>query len=308
MSLIGNVFRNPYWPLAAIWRRLSKVIKNDVFYLRVLYFLEMRGKILHLKNPRTFTEKLQWLKLYDFKPEYTQMVDKSAAKAYVKDRIGDQYIIPTIDVWSNVDDINWDELPEKFVLKTTHGGGGKAVVICKNKALFDKEAAIARLKKWMSFNAGYAYREFPYIYAKPAILAEEYLDPETEDGDLKDYKFFCFNGKVRCFKIDFGRFLEHHANYYDVDGNLLPFGELGIEPDFNHQEVIPQNITEMISLAERLSEGHPFLRVDLYNVSGKIYFGETTFYPAGGVGSFTPEEWDLKLGDYLRLPIITKRS
>ncbi|MDY3965015.1 MAG: ATP-grasp fold amidoligase family protein [Prevotella sp.] len=308
MKFLNRIISNPLWPFAALWRRNAKIIKNDVLYLKILYFLEMKGKILHIKNPKTFTEKLQWLKLYAYKPEYSQMVDKAAVKSYVRERIGAEYIIPTIATWDKADDIDWNILPQKFVLKTIHGGGGNGIVICTDKNSFNKEAAISKLKKWMPFNAGYAYREFPYIYAKKGIIAETFLEPDNADGDLKDYKFFCFNGKVRCFKIDFGRFTEHHANYYDINGNILPFGEKGLEPDFYHEEKIPSNLSEMIDIAEKLSAGHPFLRVDLYNVSEKIYFGETTFYPAGGVGAFTPREWDLTLGDWLELPHINLQS
>lgn len=125
------------------------------------------------------------------------------------------------------------------------------------------------------------------------------IEQETPSGDLKDYKYFCFNGKVKCFKIDFGRFVEHHANYYSPEGQLLLFGEKGLEPDPNHIEIMPENLNEMISLAEHLSGGFKFLRVDLYNVKGKIYFGELTFYPASGMGAFVPEEWDEKLGSLL---------
>ena len=253
------------------------------------------GHWINWNNPKTFTEKLQWLKVYDYKPEYTKMVDKLAAKDYVASRIGEEYIIPTLGVWDKVEDIDWDSLPDQFVLKTTHGGGGCGVVVCSDKTHFDKAKAIEKLQTSMHSNAGKTYREKPYLNVPRKIIAEKFMAESnvienTKPSDLQDYKFFCFNGNVKCFKIDFGRFVEHHANYYSPEGKLLPFGEKGLEPDPNHVEIMPVNLNNMITIAEKLSGGFKFLRVDLYNVKGKIYFGELTFYPASGMGAFVPED------------------
>ena len=301
-----KAIKHPEWLLAVVFRRLSPFIKNDKFYLRILYFLEMKGKILHLENPRTFTEKLQWLKIYDYKPEYTQLVDKLAVKDYVASRIGKEYVIPTLAVWNSVEEIDWDSLPSQFVLKTTHGGGGCGVVVCTDKSKLDKETAIKKLRVSMHTNAGQIYREKPYLNVPRKIIAEKFIAErkthyENSFEELKDYKFFCFGGKMKCFKIDFGRFVEHHANYYSPDGEFLPFGEKAYEPDSNHVENMPDNLSEMIDVAEKLSSGFKFLRVDLYNVKGKIYFGEQTFYPAAGMGAFMPEEWDEKIGEWLKV-------
>ena len=576
----------------------DSIIKNffgflpDKLYLSLRYRCQM-GRWINWKHPKTFTEKLQWLKIYDYKPEYTQMVDKLAAKDYVAKRIGKEYIIPTLGVWDRVEDIDWDSLPNQFVLKTTHGGGGGGVVVCKDKRTLNREKAVEKLRSSMRSNAGRTYREKPYLNVPRRIIAEKFMaerspvvssdlidykyycfngvpklimvanerstgdkrfayydtqwnpvhikwgaprpdkefprpdnldemlrvasklsagltharidlynidahvyfgeitfydgsgfekiDPQSYDEylgslmklketvmgggkikvygnkiesipisygykdlqdykffcfggepkycqvirdrseketidfydmewrhmpfvglnpvarnglnpvakpqhletmkdicrklsknmrfsridlyvigdkeyfgeitlypaaglgkfdpaewnaklgdlikldgnqlggvkikvygdkiesipisyeykDLPDYKFFCFGGEVKCFKIDFGRFVEHHANYYYPDGELLPFGEIGLEPDPNHVEIMPVNLSEMISVAERLSAGFKFLRVDLYNVKGKIYFGELTFYPAAGMGAFVPDEWDEKLGNWI---------
>lgn len=427
----------------------DSIVKNffgflpDKLYLSLRYRCQM-GHWINWRNPKTFTEKLQWLKVYDYKPEYTQMVDKLAVKDYVAERIGQEYIIPTLGVWDRVEDIDWDSLPDQFVLKTTHGGGGCGVVVCPNKANLDKAMAIKKLQISMQSNAGNTYREKPYLNVPRKIIAEKFIavhkpkqnnkvadlpdykffcfngepkflyisdspnhelaflntdwskaefgrsdykpltnippKPENLDEmldiarklskgkahvrvdlynvnkhiyfgeltsytgagfipftpkeydkvlgemlnlpsggvkfcirnneiikikqdnsfeDLKDYKFFCFNGKVKCFKIDFGRFVEHHANYYSPEGKLLPFGEKGLEPDPNHIEIMPENLNDMISIAEQLSNGFKFLRVDLYNIKGKIFFGELTFYPAAGMLPFVPEKWDDKLGKYL---------
>jgi hypothetical protein len=301
-----KAIKDPFWMFAAIFRRLSPFIKNDALYLKVLFFFEMRGKILHLKNPISFNEKLQWLKIYDYKPEYTKLVDKLAVKNYVESRIGNKHIIPTLAVWDSVEDIDWNSLPNQFVLKTTHGGGGCGVIVCTDKTKFDKIKAKNKLKKSMYTNAGQTYREKPYLNVPRKIIAEKYIAEQIINNgetktDLPDYKFFCFNGKVKFFKIDFGRFVEHHANYYSPNGDLLPFGEVACKPDPNHVENMPSNLSEMIRLAETLSANYKFLRVDLYNVNGKIYFGELTFYPAAGMGAFIPEEWDEKLGNLLAL-------
>lgn len=301
-----KAIKDPFWILTVILRKLSPFIKNDALYLKLLYFFEMRGKILHLKNPKSFNEKLQWLKIYDYKPEYTKLVDKLAVKDYVESRIGNKLIIPTFAVWDSVEEIDWDSLPNQFVLKTTHDGGGCGVIVCTDKTKFDRIKAKKKLKQSMHTNTGQMYREKPYLNVPRKILAEKYIakhvinNSETEAG-LQDYKFFCFNGKVKFFKIDFGRFIEHHANYYSPNGDLLPFGEAACKPDPNHVENMPNNLSEMISLAEMLSTNYKFLRVDLYNVNGKIYFGEFTFYPAAGMGAFIPEEWDWKLGNMLVL-------
>ena len=289
----------------------DSIVKNflgflpDKLYLSLRYRCQM-GHWLNWKNPKTFTEKLQWLKVNDYKPEYTKMVDKLAAKDYVAQRIGEQYIIPTLGVWECVENIDWDSLPDQFVLKTTHGGGGCGVFVCSDKTHFDNAKAIEKLQTSMHSNAGKTYREKPYLNVPRKIIAEKFMAERKAKGnakisDLLDYKFFCFNGKVKCFKIDFGRFVEHHANYYSPEGQLLPFGEKGLEPDPNHIEMMPENLNKMIDIAEKLSEGFKFLRVDLYNVKGKIYFGELTFYPASGMLPFVPEEWDEKLGSFLNL-------
>lgn len=274
----------------------------DAPYLKLLYRFKM-GHRLDLKSPKTFTEKIQWLKLYNRKPEYTTMVDKYAVKQYVANIIGEEYIIPTLGVWDKPEDVDWENLPNQFVLKTTHGGGGGGVVICKDKKIFDKNAAIDKLNESLSSDIYRGLREWPYKNVPKRIIAEKFMAPEKSSApnDLPDYKFFCFNGKVRFFKVDFGRFVEHHANYYSPEGELLEFGEQGLEPDPSYPIELPNNLRDMIALAERMSKNEPFLRVDFYNVNGKIFFGELTFYPASGLGKWTTEETDIKIGKYLNL-------
>lgn len=270
----------------------------DKWYVKLEYRCLM-GKRLDLKHPQTFNEKLQWLKIYDRRPEYTTMVDKYAVKQYVADRIGAEYIIPTLGVWDRPELIEWDGLPDKFVLKCTHNSGG--LVICKDKKKLDKDAAIKKLSGALERDYYLASREWPYKNVPRRIIAEQYLEDATI-ADLRDYKFFCFNGKMRVFKIDFDRQTGHKANYFDRNGKLIPYGEKVCPPQKDKQLVIPQNFEEMIKVVEKLSEALPFGRIDFYNVKGKIYFGEITLFPAGGFGAFTDEIFDYELGGYIQLP------
>lgn len=270
----------------------------DKQYLQIMYRIRM-GKKLNLDNLQTFNEKLQWLKLYDRRPEYTIMVDKYEAKKYVADRIGAEYIIPTLGVWDKFDDIDFDKLPNQFVLKCTHDSGG--LVICRDKKSLDIQAARKKIEKSLKSNFYWVGREWPYKNVKPRIIAEQYME-DNSSKDLKDYKFFGFGGQVKCFKVDFDRFVEHHANYYDPTGNILHFGEKICPPNFDANIVMPNNLKLMDELAEKLSQNMPFLRADFYDVNGKVYFGELTFYPASGFGKFTDEAWDEQLGKWIKLP------
>ncbi len=281
----------------ALLHRLAFIFP-DKLYLELMFRLKM-GYPLDLRNPQTFNEKLQWLKLYNRRPEYTQMVDKYAVKEYVAQIIGKEYIIPTTGVWDKFGQIDFSALPERFVLKTTHGGGGGGVAICNDKEHFNTAEAKRKLGKSLSVDIYRNLREWPYKNVKRRIIAEEYM--QDGSGELKDYKFFCFNGRVEFFKIDFDRFVDHHANYYDRNGKLLPFGEADLPPVPDKKLEIPHNIQEMIVLAEKLSAGIPFLRVDLYNIDGKIYFGELTFFPASGFGRISPEQYDRIIGKSLEL-------
>jgi len=297
MQNIVNYIKHPSRVLLGIVKKMRFVLP-DRPYLKLFFFFRMDRK-LNLKDPKTFNEKLQWLKLYDRNPEYIKMVDKLAAKKYVTSIIGGQYVTKVLKVWDRPEDIDLSALPDKFVLKTSHGGGGSGVVICQHKDSFDVRQAQKKLQASMSYNIYRSLCEWPYDFVERKIFAEEYIESEEE---LNDYKFFCFNGKVEYFKIDFGRFVEHHANYYDKNCNIAYFGEADLLPVYTHKIIIPNNIKEMIDIAEKLSKDKPFIRVDLYNVNGKIYFGELTLYPASGLGKFSPEEWDLYLGELIKLP------
>lgn len=278
--------------------KISHLLSDKVFLS--LQFSFFFGYKLNLKSPQTFNEKLQWLKLYNRNSQYTSMVDKYIGKQFVSRVIGEQFTIPTFGVWDRFEDIDFDFLPNQFVLKCTHDSG--CVVICKNKKDFDKAAAKQKLEKSLARSFYYYSREWPYKGVPRKIIAEKYMEDKTFH-ELRDYKFFCFGGQVKCFKVDFDRFIDHHANYFDRDGNLLKFGEVVCPPVYDRKIELPKTLKKMIELAEKLSTGIPFLRVDFYEVNGKIYFGELTFFPASGLGEFIPQEWDLKLGEWITLPI-----
>lgn len=269
---------------------------DDEAYLKRKYKACM-GKEIHLDSPQTFNEKLQWLKLHDRKPEYTTMVDKYAVKMYVADIIGEKYIIPTLGVWNHFDEINFDKLPNQFVLKCTHDSGG--IVICKDKNKLDLKSAKKKIEKSLKQNYYWSGREWPYKDVKPRIIAEEYMIDES-GYELKDYKFFCFNGEPKMMFIATDRGSDTKFDFYDMEFNHLPF--TNGHPNANKQIKKPKNYSTMLALSAKLSFGIPHVRVDFYNINGKIYFGELTFFHWSGLVPFEPEEWDYKLGSWLKLP------
>lgn len=272
---------------------------NDIEYLKRLYRAQMK-KELNLDNPKTYNEKLQWLKLYDRNPLYTKMVDKYEVKRYVADLIGDEYIIPTIGVWDRFDDIDFDKLPNQFVLKCTHDSGG--LVICKDKSKLDLEAAKLKICKSLNRNYYYQGREWAYKDVKPRIIAENYMVDES-GYELKDYKFFCFNGVVKAMFIATDRQVvgeETKFDFFDADFNHLPF----TNGHPNSKQIIqkPTQFEQMKQLAVILSDGIPHARIDFYEIKGQIYFGEITLSHWSGMVPFEPEEWDYIFGEWLTLP------
>lgn len=276
-----------------------RLIKDDKKYLQTLFFCHFHRK-LNLDNPRTFSEKLQWLKLYYHKPLFHIMADKVEAKKYVTQVLGDDFIIPTLGVWESAKDIDFNSLPDKFVIKCNHDSG-TGMYICKDKSIMDEESVRRGLAKGLKYDYFYVGREWPYKDIPRRILAEKFMVDES-GTELKDYKFFCFNGEPKFLKVDFDRFTDHHANYYSTDWELLDFGEANFPPKPEHIIEKPKNFEEMLSAARTLSKDIPFLRVDFYNINGHIYFGEMTFFPAGGLDKYTPESADEWIGSLLNLP------
>lgn len=268
----------------------------DKTFLKIKYRLKM-GKRLNIKNPKSFSEKLQWLKLYYHNPEYTKMVDKALAKEYVSNVIGEEYIVPLLGCWNKFDNIDFDSLPNQFVLKTTHGCGG--IIICKNKNELNKVEAKKIIEKSLRDNYFIYGREWPYKNVIPKIIAEKFLVDDSGVG-LKDYKFFCFDGEPKAMFIATDRGIDTRFNFYDIDFNLLPFTNGYKNSDKTISK--PKNYDLMVDLSKKISKGIPHVRVDFYNVDGKIYFGEMTFFHWGGMMPFEPEEWDYIFGSWLNLP------
>lgn len=284
---------------------VAEIIKDffywlpDKLYLSMLYLFRFDNRI-NWKNPKNFNEKLQWLKLYNRKPEYSALVDKYEVKDYVSKIIGCQYVIPTIAIWDRIEDIDWEILPNKFVLKTTNGGGGVGVVICKDKTKLDTKKATANLKKSLKSNIYKTYKEWPYKNVKPRIIAENLIETQP-DEELHDYKFYCFNGVPKVMLISHGRFSGGKSfDYFDMDFNLLPFQQGAPNSGLSYNE--PANFNLMKTLAAKVSKGLPHARIDLYNNNGTIYFGEITFFDSSGFAEFKPKEWDRIFGDWLTLP------
>ena len=268
----------------------------DSIYLKK-QFKEKMGKELDLRHPKTYNEKLQWIKLHDRKPIYTVMVDKFAVKQYVADLIGEGYIIPTLALYKTAEEIDFDELPERFVLKCTHSSGIGSC-ICTDKSLLDYDKIKNGLKQGLEDNYYLDEREWPYKNVPRQIIAEEYI--ADSNGKLIDYKFMCFHGEIDSIQVCFDRETGNvKFAFYDLNWNRLHY--LRDEPELNEEIPKPDNFEEMVRIARILSKGIRHIRVDLYNLDGKIYFGELTFFDTGGYFKEITDETDLKWGSLISL-------
>lgn len=263
-------------------------------YLSVLYRYTT-GRVLDWKNLTRYTEKIQWLKLYDHDDLYTLMADKYLVKGYVSSKIGEQYVIPLISVYSNPRSIDFDTLPNSFVLKCNHDGG---VIIVRDKSSADYNEIREELKKHLKRKFYYNGREWPYKNIKPCIICEEYL--EDSSGELNDYKVMCFNGKAKLIQAHKGRFREHTQDYYDANWQKLQLCQLDTP---NSKEVLdkPLFFDEMIRLSEHLAKGIRHVRVDWYDYNGRLLFGEFTFYDSAGFVDFYPDEWNDRVGEWIEI-------
>lgn len=269
---------------------------NDETYLRLTYRVFV-GKRLHLNNPKGFNEKLQWLKIHDRNPLYPSMVDKYLVRDYIKSVIGEDYLVPIVGVWNTFDDIDISSLPDQFVLKCTHDSG--SAIVCKDKSSFDWEAARKKITRCLNRDMFYWGREWPYKGLTPRIICEHYLDDGNDD--LDDYKFMCFNGEPKMVFTCTERRSEEglKVTFFDMDWNKLPFYRH--YPASSKLIKKPSRFDEMVRLAKVLSKDMPFVRIDFYEVKGKVYFGEITFYPGCGFEEFHPDEWDYKIGEMIKL-------
>lgn len=270
----------------------------DKLYLKMVYKSET-GKSLRLKNPKTFNEKLQWLKLYDRRSEYNVYVDKYAVRSYVADNIGEEYLIPLIAIYNDVDEIDWGVLPNQFVLKCTHGSSSN--IICSDKSKLNIYDAKKKLRTWMKRNWYWFGREWVYKDVKPRIVCEKYMVDES-GTELKDYKIFCFNGKPKLIQVDFNRFKNHQRNLYSIDWEYLD-AKIKYPNDPTKKIPKPERLKEMLLFSEKLSANIPQVRVDFYSINSRIYFGEMTFCHGSGFEEFEPENLGEQMGSWIKIPI-----
>lgn len=276
---------------------------KDESVLKLAYWI-YHFSIPDLSNPRSFNEKLLWLKINDHNPNYTNMVDKVEVKKYISEKIGSEFLIKTLGVYEKFDDINFSELPERFVIKCNHNSGG--VVVCNNKEKLDFGALKKSFDNMINKNYYLSSREWPYKNVLPKIIIEENLQKEGEIAQINDYKLMCFNGKVRCSFVCSNRTKESlYVNFYDRDWSPMPFERHYHKNPIEIEK--PSGYEKMVELAEKLSVGIPFVRVDFYQCNERIYFGELTFYPGGGIEEFHPDIWDYKLGEWLDLSAVSVR-
>ncbi len=270
-------------------------ILPDRLYIQIKYFYRFH-KFANLNNPQTYNEKLQWLKLNDHNEKYHIMADKYAVKEYVSNLIGEEYVIPTYGVWDRFDDINFSDLPNQFVLKCTHDSGG--LVICKDKSKLDLNKTKDIINKSLNNNYYYHSREWAYKDIKPRIIAEKYIDDGS--GQLNDYKFFAFDGEVKALYVASDRYTKDEETKFDFfDDNFNHLDFINSHPNSNKVINKPLSFELMKQLASKLSKGYPHIRVDFYEVDGKVYFGELTFYHMSGFQPFIPDKWDYIFGSWL---------
>lgn len=305
---MGNLFISKVKTFLSLLRTPSKLLlpagQNgllkwipDKIYLKAVFRAET-GYPLNLENPKTYNEKLQWIKLYDRREDYIQLADKLLVRSFVSKRIGDQYLIPMIGAYNCAEDIPWEELPDRFVLKCNHGSGYN--IICKQKDKLNFHEAEKKLSKWLRTNAYWGAREWCYKDIKPCILCEQFL--ETDDGNTPDdYKFMCFNGVPRLIQVHHDRYGNHTLSYYTPDWKKTNLKRIdATQSDQTAKK--PEKLDEMLKIASNLSRDMYYARVDLYYTKGMIYFGEITLYPTGGFSTFASYEDDLLLGSFIELP------
>lgn len=305
--IIHYLFHKPSVLLVMLLESLAPLMP-DALYLKIKYRL-LVGRKLNLKRPVTFSEKIQWLKLHNRKPEYTLMVDKVKVKEYVAEKLGTDCIIPTLGVWDNPDEIDFDALPSRFVLKCNHNSG-TGMCVCKDKSTIDIPKVKAALRKGLEESYFLHGREWPYKYVKRKILAEQFMT-DSDQEELRDYKFFCFGGKPCLCQVISDRSSNEKIDFYDMEWNRQVglIGLVGLIPGIcNSDDAIPcpRSFADMKRMASVLSCGIPFARIDFYDINGKAYFGEITFFPASGFGVFHPDEWNEKLGRMIDLSTVSK--
>ena len=299
---IIKVISSPRYLGSVLLHRLDRVITSDTLYLKLEYYFQT-GRKLNLKHPKTFNEKLQWLKIHDHNPLYTKMVDKLAVKSLIANTIGGGYGVRELGVWRHFDDIDFSVLPQQFVLKCTHDSGG--LVICKDKNRLDKAAAKRKIEKCLRKNYFYGTREWPYKNVEPRIIAEEYLQ-QADGEELRDYKVMCFNGKAKLIELHMNRHSDHHTqDFYDTSWQKTSISQgHGYGGTSNVNVPKPECLDEMLNLSELLTKNMAHCRVDWYIVNGKLYFGELTFFDGSGYELYDDDNDDLLLGSWIDLSVV----
>lgn len=307
LKKVRRYLRNPYYALGDDMMRVCPKLMSDKYYIKVIW-KQIMGYPLDLHHPKTFNEKLQWMKLYDRNPLYTDLVDKLKVKEWVAERIGAEHVIPTLAVYDSVDEIDISQLPNQFVLKCNHDSGG--VVICSDKQNFDFELAKRKVNKSFCHNFYWDFREWPYKNVDRKIFAESFLTDKKAQKPLncntkcafeglKDYKFFCFDGVPRIMYIANDRAEYATTDFFDMEGHLLPVfmkdSPSSIPP------LLPSHFEEMKTFAEVLSAGLRQVRVDFYEADDMVYFGEMTFFHSAGFSEVHPKEWNMRMGNWIRL-------
>lgn len=295
MTLSGFIYR-----VNGRLLRYSAPYLSDLLYLKLL-FRHKKGYWMDFNHPKTFCEKIQWLKLNNKREDFTTMVDKAEAKKYVASIIGEEYIIPTYEVYHSFEDIDFNVLPDQFILKCTHNSSGG--VICEDKKSFDFKKAKEHFNIYLKQEYYIQNREYPYKNVPHRIIAEQFMK-NGNDEELKDYKFFCFNGRAEYCQLIANRSTNETIDFFDREWKHQDFIGLNPKADFAKiQEIAPKNYSKMVSIADKIAKkiNAPFVRIDLYNINNNIYFGEITFFPLTGLGFFRPEEWDTILGEKIRI-------
>lgn len=296
---IIKVIRDP--KIAVFYILNSKVSRliPDAYFLKIPYKIRT-GKKLDLKNPISFNEKIQWLKINNRNPKYTNMVDKYEVRNYISNTIGEEYLNPLLGVWDKFEDINFEDLPNQFVLKCTHDSG--RLIICTDKSKFNIAEAKKKINNSLKENYYYSGREWPYKNVKPRIICEKYMEQDNGE-ELRDYRFFCFNGEPKFIAVDFSITNKKNTrrNLYDLNWNLMD-GEISYPKELSLQVEKPDKLDLMIALSRKVSSDIPHARVDFYYIKQKIIFGEITFFHQSGMGKIRPKEFEEQMGNWLKLP------
>lgn len=273
-------------------------ILPDKVYLSLIYAIRMK-KIMNWNNPKSFSEKLQWMKVYDHNPLYTKLVDKYEMKEYVDQMIGPGHTVPTLGIWESVNEVDFSKLPERFVIKGTHDSG--SVIICKDRSTFDEKRTRTKLQNSLDTNLYYLSREWPYKHVPHRIIAEEYMESKDK-STLTEYKLFCFDGEVKMVLVCKGLAHSNQRTNDFCDLNLDRYPFTSLFPNSQGDLKKPEQYDELLQYASVLSKGLPEVRVDAYVFDDKIYFGELTFFHNSGIRRFEPDEWDYKIGEWVKLP------